>query len=290
MIKGHLDVNLEQAACYEDMAYSDSELYLKEIYPYLDEFQNKDIVYKFGDDERRLSKKELACLIKCDENKIPVLDDNASLIIDKDAVKNLIQNIGDEFNTYCNHYFTTHNGDSVYIDTGNYGNEINAKTEIEWLYEFLTKEDNVIIHEPEYLHTANYLGKNDIGDTYIEVSISEQKMFYFKDGEMILSTDVVTGNAGRKRDTPQKVCFVYGKQEKRVLRGPGYASFVNFWMPVSGNIGIHDSPWRSEYGGEIYKTNGSHGCINTPYNVMKELYEAVEIGTPVIIYDTNNTN
>ena len=72
--------------------------------------------------------------------------------------------------------------------------------------------------------------------------------------------------------------------KNRVLRGPNYASFVNFWVPVRGSIGIHDAPWRSEYGGEIYKTNGSHGCINTPYEEMEKIYDHVEIGTPVVMF------
>ena len=59
---------------------------------------------------------------------------------------------------------------------------------------------------------------------------------------------------------------------------------MNFWMPVNGGIGIHDASWRSKYGGDIYIKGGSHGCINTPYDAMKELYEMVEIGTPVIMF------
>ena len=85
-------------------------------------------------------------------------------------------------------------------------------------------------------------------------------------------------------DTPEGVYFVYNKQEDRVLRGQGYASPVEYWMPVKGAVGIHDADWRSEFGGEIYKTNGSHGCINVPKEIMPDLYEKTEIGTPVIIF------
>lgn len=127
-------------------------------------------------------------------------------------------------------------------------------------------------------------GKNDIGDTYIEVDMTEQKMYYYEDGELILETDIVTGNTGRRMGTPQGVNYVYNKQRNRVLRGQGYASPVKYWVPVKGAIGIHDASWRSKFGGEIYKTNGSHGCINTPTEIMAQLYESVEIGTPVIMF------
>ena len=55
-------------------------------------------------------------------------------------------------------------------------------------------------------------------------------------------------------------------------------------MPFNGNIGMHDANWRSSFGGDIYKTNGSHGCINLPPSVAQELYGYVEKGTPVICY------
>ncbi|MFR8249264.1 MAG: L,D-transpeptidase [Lachnospiraceae bacterium] len=56
-------------------------------------------------------------------------------------------------------------------------------------------------------------------------------------------------------------------------------------MPFNGNVGIHDADtWRSEYGGEIYKTSGSHGCVNTPTANAEKIFNTVEIGTPVIVY------
>lgn len=111
-----------------------------------------------------------------------------------------------------------------------------------------------------------------------------QIMYYYENGILQIETPVVTGNTSRRMGTPSGVNYVYLKQTNRILRGEGYASHVNFWMPVKGNIGIHDASWRSSYGGQIYQTNGSHGCINTPYDAMSKMYEMVEVGTPVIMY------
>ena len=64
-----------------------------------------------------------------------------------------------------------------------------------------------------------------------------------------------------------------------------YEQPVTYWMPFNGNVGIHDADtWRSEYGGEIYKTSGSHGCVNTPTANAEKIFNTVEIGTPVIVY------
>ncbi|MGN0377506.1 MAG: L,D-transpeptidase, partial [Suilimivivens sp.] len=139
-------------------------------------------------------------------------------------------------------------------------------------------------HTPQYTQMAQKQGLNDIGDTYIEVDMTEQMLYYYKEGELVIETPVVTGNTSLKRGTPCGTNYVYGKQKNRTLRGEGYTAFVKYWIPVNGNIGIHDSSWRKEYGGDIYIKNGSHGCINTPEEEVSKLYDMVEIGTPCIMF------
>ncbi len=80
------------------------------------------------------------------------------------------------------------------------------------------------------------------------------------------------------------MCYVQGKYRNTVLRGPGYASFVYYWVPVYKAIGIHDATWRNRFGGEIYLAGGSHGCVNVPLEQMKILYADIEAGLPVILY------
>ena len=60
---------------------------------------------------------------------------------------------------------------------------------------------------------------------------------------------------------------------------------VDFRMTFKGDIGFHDSTWRVDYGGDIYALDGTIGCIHVPYDAMAALYDSVEIGTPVIIYN-----
>ncbi len=143
---------------------------------------------------------------------------------------------------------------------------------------------DVLVRVPVYLQQGFVRGLDDIGGTYIEVDMTQQHMYYYMDGELVLDTDIVTGDTSKRHGTPQGINFVYNKQRNRILRGPDYASPVKYWMPVRGAVGIHDANWRSRFGGQIYKTNGSHGCINTPSKIMGELYDMVEIGTPVIMF------
>ena len=126
---------------------------------------------------------------------------------------------------------------------------------------------------------------DDIGDTYIEISIKKQEMWCYKNGELIVDTPVVTGNVSKGYDTPSGgVWAIDAKVQDYVLAGEGYRAPVDYWMPFNGNIGIHDMQSRYYFGSTIYLTHGSHGCVNTPLDAVRDIYEAVEIGTPVIVY------
>lgn len=122
-----------------------------------------------------------------------------------------------------------------------------------------------------------------LGDTYVEIDIYRQKMTYFHEGEVIAFTDVVTGLPWGYWTWPG----LYGVQNKDTdcqLTAPDYSVHVDYWVGYDGEYGIHDADWREEFGGDIYVTNGSHGCTNTPLEAMAAIYEKIEVGTPVIVH------
>ena len=150
--------------------------------------------------------------------------------------------------------------------------------------------------EAKWQYKAKNMGIDDIGGTYVEVSISDQMMWCYKDGQCIVETPVVTGNPNREGSaTPYGSVWAIDAKKRNATLGTidtmGYSSPVNYWMPFNGNVGIHDADgWRSEYGGQIYLTRGSHGCINTPEDQVAKIYDAVEIGTAVIVYNLDDPN
>lgn len=126
---------------------------------------------------------------------------------------------------------------------------------------------------------------DEVGDTCIEVDLDAQKMFYYVDGEIYVATDVVTGNYGTA-DTPTGTYYVNNKARNINLVGADYVSYVEYWIAfIGGSYGIHDASWRDDFGGSIYKGDGSHGCVNTPYYAVRKIYNNVDIGTPVVIHD-----
>lgn len=126
-------------------------------------------------------------------------------------------------------------------------------------------------------------------NSYVEIDITRQMVFMYLNGECILETQTVTGNIGAGYYTPTGVFYLNNKVYDTVLRGSNrdgskYASPVLYWMPFYRGFGMHDANWRNKFGGEIYKNNGSHGCVNLPTNAAKTIYENITYDMPIFIY------
>ena len=132
--------------------------------------------------------------------------------------------------------------------------------------------------EPVYSNTALHKGRDDIGNSYVEIDLGSQKLYLYNEGSLILETDFVSGNVSRGWTTPAGVFGLTYKTKNAVLRGDNYETPVNYWMPFNGNIGMHDATGRGSFGGDIYMTNGSHGCINLPLDAAAQIYEYVSAG------------
>lgn len=124
---------------------------------------------------------------------------------------------------------------------------------------------------------------DDIGNTYVEIDLTRQHLWYYVNGKLALESNIVSG----KDSTPTPVGMnrVWHKERNKTLVGPGYRQPVSYWMPFNWvDCGMHDTSYRSNYGGQIYKRSGSHGCVNMPPAKAKALYEMIKLDTPVIVY------
>ena len=127
--------------------------------------------------------------------------------------------------------------------------------------------------------------QNNAGETYVDVNISTQTLVFYVNGKVEMTTPVVTGCVAEECDTPTGSFAIYDKTADTVLTGPTWNDHVDYWMPFYGAYGLHDADgWRSEYGGNIYQENGSHGCVNMPSSAAGVIFQKAEIGTPVIIH------
>lgn len=279
-----LSTGADKEICYQNIPYTDEMKETLAKWEGIREFQSFHMTYQFGDRREVIDANVVADWILLDEEGNIVFDANNIPVLDETMIAEYVAYLSATYNTVgIERRFQATRGDIVTVAGGGYGNELDEKAEYVFLlHAFREKASGTRI--PQYTSEAWEKGSDDIGDTYIEVDMGVQHMYYYVDGELMIDTPVVTGNTSRRWGTPAKVCFVYFKQKNRVLRGADYATPVKYWMAVDGHIGIHDATWRKEFGEEIYKTNGSHGCINTPIEIMTELYDMVELGTPVIMF------
>jgi hypothetical protein len=180
--------------------------------------------------------------------------------------------------------FKTSTGKIVEVKGGLYGWKINFAEETKALIENI-KLGEVLEKEPIYIQKALPRGEDEIGNTYVEINITRQRLWFYKDGKLIAQGSVVTGNPNKGYSTVLGTYMLNYKQKGTTLVGEDYEAEVTYWMPFFGNIGIHDASWRYSFGGNIYKRRGSHGCVNAPLYLAKRIFENIEAGTPIICYE-----
>lgn len=124
---------------------------------------------------------------------------------------------------------------------------------------------------------------------YIEINIPKQQLYVYQDSNIILTSPVTSGSVGKGLGTPTGLFSIYEKRRNTYLNGAPYGwnynLFVNFWMPFSGGVGLHDAPWRKIFGGSDYYYGGSHGCVNLPYSTAAFIYDWSSVGTPVWVHN-----
>ena len=214
------------------------------------------------------------------------IDENYNVTIDQEKIRDYIRNTLDPlFDTKgITRTVTTVGSGTFTVSGGTFGKVVRTAEELPLLLEEI-ENGEVIERAPCYYENVQTTYDNGgIGDTYIDVNIEKQHVWVVKDGEVAIETDCVTGKSSEGRDTPTGTYYVIRKVRNHTM--VKYDSFVYYWMPIndSNGVGLHDATWRSKFGGTIYKTNGSHGCINLPSDKAKEIYEFISAGIPVVVH------
>lgn len=277
------ELDLEELGCYvEAEIKSDDPALLKEV-ERLNEYLGIEITYEFGPDTVVLNGNQLADWITFEDDGAPILD--------KSDVTAFVRNLAYNYNTcFSTRTFMTSYGQEIEVSGGDYGWWMDEEAEVEALCEqILNKESGV--REPVWKQEAKAFGDpdRDFGNTYVEINLTAQHLFFYKDGQLMLESDFVSGMDTAERATPTGTYGILYCERYATLNGENYSSPVSYWMPFYNGVGLHDASWRTTFGGTIYKTNGSHGCINLPIDVAKTIYKNVDSGTGVIVYKLDGT-
>lgn len=269
-------IDLESANCYIIPKYTSKSEKVVKARDMLNKYVSSKVTYTFGDSKETLDGSTI--------NKWIKVDDNFNVTLDEDKAEEYVESLANTYNTDGKtKSFHTSSGSTINISGGDYGWKINIGKEVQALSETI-KGGQTITKEPAYGQTGVSHASSDIGNTYVEIDMTKQHLWFYKNGSLVVQGDVVTGNVSLNYTTPGGIYTLKDKERNATLKGQDYSSPVSFWMPFNGGVGIHDANWRDVFGGEIYKTNGSHGCVNSPYNLAQTIFENIEIGTPIVCY------
>ena len=299
-------LDLKEKGCYElPTLYAEDEELISEL-EQKQEFAKNKIKLKLDD----LILEPGAKLYKA------VLTKNGDKIeISRKKVEKYVKALATQYDTMgTEREFKTSWEDNVISVSGvAFGYIMNQSETTDALYNALAAKKSTTVEAVFDSKGFTLKGDNDIGDTYIEVNLSEQRVIAYVDGEEIVSGDCVSGKEAAGMGTTTGLFVIQGKQSPSILRGEKkpvtktvtkkvngkkvsveettyeyeYETPVSFWMPFNGGIGLHDATWRSSFGGSIYYNEGSHGCVNLPYDIAETIYNNFDIGTPVIVYFWN---
>lgn len=276
ILSGQDSLDLEAEGCYKQPTYTKASQKVKEANDKMNQYLNATITYTFGDAKEVLDRTIISNWLS--------VDANLDIQFDQAQIGTYVANLADKYDTYgITRSFQTSGGGVVNVGGGDYGWLIDQDEEIAALIPVI-QAGQPATREPVYAKQAANRSARDYGNTYVEISIGGQYMWFYQNGALVVGTPIVTGSLAGGYGSPSGVYDLDYKAMNVTLKGEGYASPVTFWMPYGGDIGIHDASWRSDFGGNIYVNSGSHGCINTPYAAAQAIYNGISDGDPVIVY------
>lgn len=133
----------------------------------------------------------------------------------------------------------------------------------------------------------------------IVVSTEGEWAHLYQGTQLVLDTPVTTG--GPELPTDHGVFHIYFKASPFTFHSPWppdspfyyFPTPIQFWMPFDGAEGLHDASWRSDFGpgsnlaptdlGTGRTIQGTHGCVNLPFDAAQFIWNWAPVGTTVVV-------
>ena len=194
-------------------------------------------------------------------------DENLTPTINQEAVSSWTSSLADGLNTVgTKRTYTREDGKQITVSGGTYGWSIDNDTLVQSVVDAVNAKQSTEIEVPtsQTGDVYNGQGQRDWG-AYIDIDISEQHARYYDaSGNLLWESGVITGNPNKGTDTPTGMAF------------------------VGNSIGLHDATWQASSSfsnPNAYKSVGSHGCVNLPYDKAAALYDMISPGLCVIVHN-----
>lgn len=292
--RNEFTVKAEESGCYIPPEITAKEL--KDECERLNRVFNMKITYDFDYTTETLTGKKLL--------EIADIDEDGNITADRDKAMEYVEYLAKKYDTFNTErkFHATIQGD-ITIPTSSdakYGWWIDQEKTCGALVEMIENGKSKEGVDPIYYETGGYVftgsesarsKDDDIGDTYIEIDLTNQQFWYYEKGKLKKECYIVSGQTtSAARTTLPGVYKVWSKATNYRMKdsnadGDEWDTTCDYWTRVAiVGIGLHDSQWRYYFGGDIYKYNGSHGCINMPLEYAKFVHDKVPMDTPVVMY------
>ena len=260
-----------------DVLSTDADLNLK-VNTY-NAYDKAVITYVYGDEKETIDWSTISNW---------VMFENGEGYLSEQLIREYVMSIGQKYNTiYYNRSFNTSLGTTIEFgeNENNYGYLVDEEGEYQQLLADI-RANTETEREPVYTYTGIDRSGRDDMRTYVEVSISMQHAWFYKEHALVIEGDVVTGCVAKKTETQTGIYPIAYKESPATLipSNETNGTPVTYWMPFYDGQGLHDASWRQSFGGQIYQTNGSHGCVNMPAYLAETIFNQAPTGTPVVLY------
>lgn len=211
--------------------------------------------------------------------------ENGEATLNEEAVYDYVYDLASRYDTlYYARDFVAHDGRTIHYESSDYGYQIDRDAEAQQLIQDIYA-NTATEREPVYaVRGYKRNGRDDIDGTYVEANLTQQHLWFYIDGELVTETDFVSGLPRDGRETATGVFMIPYKKSPETLTGDTWEEEVTYWMPFHDGQGLHDAPWRNAFGGNIYQSGGSHGCINLPPDAAAVIYENMQERMPIFLY------
>lgn len=288
---GKTSVNIVKTDCYVHPTVTSDDETLKRRERQWNRILGINISYEFGKTKE---------VITGDALRPYVTDNGEKVTLSYDWVRPEVIRWASKYNTFEQAAtFVNHAGKTVSVPAGgDYGWYLDVGKTAEDLEKALRERENGT-RDPKWAITAQGWDNGGLTGTYVEISLSEQKLYLYKSGSLLMSCDIVTGAPGADTQTRCGIFSIDKKETSAAIAkdeviGADSSSDeadsleqtkVRYLISYDGTRGIRDASWRSSFGGAVYQSAGTLGSIDVSKNDMKTIYSNVKDGTPVVVYD-----
>ena len=206
-----------------------------------------------------------------------------SVAVNPSGVENYVSRMAERYNAPGRRgAFHTTGGNDIGYTVDYYGQSLNQAAMAEDLTACLENGTSGVREAPYY--AAGAYSHMAYGGNYVEIDLSAQQLWVYRNGEQKVSAPIVSGCVAKGYETPTGIYSVEDWDTDATLVGDDYETHVDYWIGFLGGYGIHDANWRWDFGGDIYLYSGSHGCVNVSPYQAELIHSNTALGTKVILY------